>query len=73
MSLGPFARERRLDRVERLADRPVAERVEVHLEPERVELRDARPSAAPGRRSEMPRLSVGVAVRVEVRRRAWRP
>ena len=37
VSLGPFARAGGLDRVERLAHRAVADRVEVRLEPERVE------------------------------------
>ena len=41
--------ERRLDRVERLAHGPVAERVEVHLEAEPVQLGHVAAPACPGR------------------------
>ena len=64
------SRQRGLDRVERLPDRAVAERVEVHLEAR------ARPAAvtacfsSSGSTNEMPAFVGRLAVRVEVRRRA---
>ena len=68
VSDGPFCGSRRGHRVERLAHRPVADRVEVRLEPERIELRD------PGREAlgvdlaeaaVVGRAAVAVAVRLE--------
>ena len=46
----PLARAGRLDGVQRLAHRPVAERVEVHLEAERVQRGDVAAQLRPGRR-----------------------
>ena len=57
--VGPAVRlAGRLHGVERLADRPVAQRVEVRLEPERVELVTTAALSVSASMKSMPRLSV---------------
>ena len=59
VSDGPFARRAASTASSALADRPVADRVEVGLEPERVEARRRSRRGRRGRLELSPRLSVG--------------